>query len=196
MFSLNCVWINGWVNNGEAGDLRRYRAHNDVIVMNNVVVGMMIYSDAMIISHYALAMRNIWSTSRNQSVNAYTSLYLITDLSSTGRASNSVITIYVFVIGSHYQPPAITRVRFVVTEGNIPKGLTSAQVCDCKGSDDAKCRQLWSTMHDSTTTRSMPTECSADTSYLVLIIWTLFQQPSKSINMGRLKKASWAADWW
>ena len=27
------VWINGWVNNREAGDLRRYRAHCDVIVM-------------------------------------------------------------------------------------------------------------------------------------------------------------------
>ena len=26
-------WINGWVNNGEAGDLRRLRAHYDVIVM-------------------------------------------------------------------------------------------------------------------------------------------------------------------
>ena len=33
MFSLICAWINGWVNNGEAGDLRRHRAHNDVIVM-------------------------------------------------------------------------------------------------------------------------------------------------------------------
>ena len=28
-----CVWINGWVNSREAGDLRRYRAHYDVIVM-------------------------------------------------------------------------------------------------------------------------------------------------------------------
>ena len=27
MFSLICVWINGWVNNREAGDLRRHRAH-------------------------------------------------------------------------------------------------------------------------------------------------------------------------
>ena len=35
MFSLICVWINGWVNNREAGDLRRYRARYDVIVMNN-----------------------------------------------------------------------------------------------------------------------------------------------------------------
>ena len=33
MFSLICVWINGWVNNREAGDLRRYRAHHDITVM-------------------------------------------------------------------------------------------------------------------------------------------------------------------
>ena len=33
MFSLICSWINGWVNTGEAGDLRRHRAHYDVIVM-------------------------------------------------------------------------------------------------------------------------------------------------------------------
>ena len=33
MFSLICAWINGWVNNREAGDLRRQRAHYDVIIM-------------------------------------------------------------------------------------------------------------------------------------------------------------------
>ena len=33
MFSLICAWIDGWVNNGEAGDLRRHHAHYDVIVM-------------------------------------------------------------------------------------------------------------------------------------------------------------------
>ena len=33
MFSLICVWINGWANKREAGDLRRYRAHCDVTVM-------------------------------------------------------------------------------------------------------------------------------------------------------------------
>ena len=33
MFSLICVGINDWVNNREAGDLKRYRAHYDVIVM-------------------------------------------------------------------------------------------------------------------------------------------------------------------
>ena len=34
MFSFICAWLNLWVNNREAGDLRRYCAHYDVIVMN------------------------------------------------------------------------------------------------------------------------------------------------------------------
>ena len=33
MFTLICARIKGWVNNCEAGDLRRKRAHYDVIVM-------------------------------------------------------------------------------------------------------------------------------------------------------------------
>ena len=31
-----CSWIKGWVNNGEAGDLRRHRAHYDVPVMDDM----------------------------------------------------------------------------------------------------------------------------------------------------------------
>ena len=33
MFSLICAWINDWVNNREAGYLRRHRGHYDVKVM-------------------------------------------------------------------------------------------------------------------------------------------------------------------
>ena len=33
MFSLVCSWINDWVNNFEAGDLRRHRVHYDVTAM-------------------------------------------------------------------------------------------------------------------------------------------------------------------
>ena len=33
VFSLICVWINGWVNNREAGELRWHRGHYDVNVM-------------------------------------------------------------------------------------------------------------------------------------------------------------------
>ena len=38
MFSLICARINGWVINGEAGDLRRRRAHYDVIVMSDKII--------------------------------------------------------------------------------------------------------------------------------------------------------------
>ena len=34
MFTLICARINGWVNNCDAGDLRRNRSHYDVIAMN------------------------------------------------------------------------------------------------------------------------------------------------------------------
>ena len=33
MFSVISIWINAWVNNGEAGDLRRHGAHYDITVM-------------------------------------------------------------------------------------------------------------------------------------------------------------------
>ena len=33
MFPLICVWVNDWVNNREAGDLRRHLDHYDVSVM-------------------------------------------------------------------------------------------------------------------------------------------------------------------
>ena len=35
MLSLMCAWIYDWVNNGEAGDLRRHRAHYNVTVMHH-----------------------------------------------------------------------------------------------------------------------------------------------------------------
>ena len=39
MFSLICAWINGWVNNRKAGDLRRHRAHYAVTVMVLEIMG-------------------------------------------------------------------------------------------------------------------------------------------------------------
>ena len=49
MFSLKCVWINGWVNNREAGDLRHHPAQYDVTVM---------YTSVFIIM-YAVKMLNV-----------------------------------------------------------------------------------------------------------------------------------------
>ena len=38
-FSFISAWTNGWANNGDAGDLRRHRAHYDVIVMGIQLIG-------------------------------------------------------------------------------------------------------------------------------------------------------------
>ena len=38
MFSLIYAWINDWVNNREAGDLRRQRGHYDVSIMDNFFI--------------------------------------------------------------------------------------------------------------------------------------------------------------
>ena len=35
LFSLICVWTNGWANNRNTGDLRRHHAHYDVTVMDS-----------------------------------------------------------------------------------------------------------------------------------------------------------------
>ena len=49
VFSLICVWINGWGNNPEAGDLRRYCAHYDVIVMDTLYCA---HSSLLVCYHY------------------------------------------------------------------------------------------------------------------------------------------------
>ena len=36
MLSVICTWTNGWANNRDAGDMRRYRAYYDVTIMHLV----------------------------------------------------------------------------------------------------------------------------------------------------------------
>ena len=51
MFSLISVWINGWVNNREAGDLRHHPAHYEVSVMRSCVLKQWWLGDTCI--HYS-----------------------------------------------------------------------------------------------------------------------------------------------
>ena len=39
VFPVICAWINGWVNNRKAGDLRRHCGHYDVVVMSQHNLG-------------------------------------------------------------------------------------------------------------------------------------------------------------
>ena len=43
MFSSICAWMNGWVNNREAGYLRRHRDHYDVTVMTMTWLTLYVY---------------------------------------------------------------------------------------------------------------------------------------------------------
>ena len=60
MFSLICTWINGWVNNHEAGELRRYSAHYDVIVMHRTAhrVIMMLNVDVFVVNNWTRSWTN------------------------------------------------------------------------------------------------------------------------------------------
>ena len=53
MFSLICAWINRWVNNSEAGDLRRHRGHYDVTVIYWRACGHRLLSALMNVKQYA-----------------------------------------------------------------------------------------------------------------------------------------------
>ena len=53
MFSLICVWINGWVNNRKADDLRCHCAHYDVIVIQCIVMTIYQYDNPKFVAIWA-----------------------------------------------------------------------------------------------------------------------------------------------
>ena len=62
MFSLICAWINSLVNNREAGDLRRYCAHYDVIVKRLCGLSLMAYDILRDVSYIPQHMHNYASS--------------------------------------------------------------------------------------------------------------------------------------
>ena len=62
IISLICAWTNGWVNNADADDLRRHRAHYDVTVMKKLVHRHMLRMFANI--NYCALMTVIFELSR------------------------------------------------------------------------------------------------------------------------------------
>ena len=57
MFFFICIWIHDWVNNRGASNLRRYRAHYDVIVVINLlnIMSSNILNNVVNIFAYAIA---------------------------------------------------------------------------------------------------------------------------------------------
>ena len=66
-----CVWINDWINNRETGDLRRHRAHYDVIVLfivweNAIATSYTLSNDDLL--HWPLSVSPILNVLTNTSV--------------------------------------------------------------------------------------------------------------------------------
>ena len=68
VFSLICTWINGWVNNREAGDLRRHRGHYDVnemehakyVIYSNFPISIMRGNDNLLRTSWIMGSRWNW----------------------------------------------------------------------------------------------------------------------------------------
>ena len=59
MFYLICVWINGWVNNREAGDLRRHLGHYDVSVMHYFSIVIHIWDASFLLFQIVINRTNV-----------------------------------------------------------------------------------------------------------------------------------------
>ena len=60
MFSLICAWTNGWANNREAGDLKRHRAHYNVIVMSMILGDVLAWQHITVTSYKHHDVSNHW----------------------------------------------------------------------------------------------------------------------------------------
>ena len=81
MFSLICAWINGWVNNREAGHLRRYRAHYYITVMGMIAVERSRREIAKSVSRFLVAAPEIHTKTR-PSLQINVAIYIIAQIDS------------------------------------------------------------------------------------------------------------------
>ena len=112
MFYLICALINRWVNNREAGDLRRYRAHYDVIVMLITVMLTTAYSiDKYFIPNIPLRTRVPYPTDTRFNNNV---VLLRNDVTASFWRNNDVIIISyviwmkIMVYGKQDEPAVLT----------------------------------------------------------------------------------------
>ena len=68
------AWINGWVNNREAGDLRCYRAHYDIIVMFIYMISTVVANFGFHISVW-LALKELQNSFGNETCDFFTLLF-------------------------------------------------------------------------------------------------------------------------
>ena len=96
VFSLICVWMNSWVNNREAGDLRRYRVHYDVTVMLVCTSG----TKSWLSNHTNVLHDECHGVSNHQHLDCLLSLLF----GHTSNKTSKLISSLAFVRGTHRRP--------------------------------------------------------------------------------------------
>ena len=83
VFSLICAWINGWVNNGQDGNLRRHRAHYDVTV---IFVWLVLVFSTIIMTNLQLCMVDFL-------LNAWNDVKMISETKISNNTKKSIVSI-------------------------------------------------------------------------------------------------------
>ena len=107
---LICTWIHGWVNNREAGDLRRRGAHYDITVMH-MVLARHVQKMNTVDSRYLAPVGSQNSRARVKWFSRYLALSRERPrLANSGSLSNSMLSdnrgTYVSRISTHIDTPA------------------------------------------------------------------------------------------
>ena len=109
MFSLICAWLNGWVNNCDAGDLRRHRGHYDVTIMSS---GSCNYSTRLVhlCTYFTGHTVPGWLTQLSREYHALTTLFSVCCAS---QFSVAIVRPLSFIVVNQYKRiPAITTGLF------------------------------------------------------------------------------------
>ena len=117
LFYLICAWINGWVNNREAGNLRRDRGHYDVTIMWYYAVIRCNYSSSR------NSRRTTWGIMRQQIISAIlgkkNTCYVATGQSRVGATKpiHSLIYFVIFpVLQNHQNTHYLLNITFMLHE--------------------------------------------------------------------------------
>ena len=131
MISLICARINGWVNNGKAGDLRRHRAHYDVTVMFSESVRRHLLAKRHKIAQI-ISTNNTSAILRNSgSIHDFIKLFV------TWRYIMHMSQLFDFVL-----PDTLSKFKFLVTI-EVNSGFEISCSCECVISWRLWCVLCW-----------------------------------------------------
>ena len=150
VFSLICAWINGWVNNRGAGNLRRHRAHYDVTVMSYWFVpdGSKLLPEPMLTDHQWCLVVFIWGQLHRKFLKYVSLLWgwklLIWDCSHDLKIIHSDATFkcHMVIVLIKFVVKCVARIAIIRWFG-LCLGATGQQAITWDSVDQSVCRYMY-----------------------------------------------------